>query len=92
MSSSPAFEQPSIFLSATIDELMELAAQLHGLTDPLVALEQIRLVELQAKEARREAITSARLEKHSWRKIGNAMGVSPQAAQQTYAQVHTRKK
>jgi len=60
--------------------------------DPLDALTLISAVQLDVDEHRRDAVRAA-VPKHSWAEIGEALGVSRQAAHQKFAKewAHTLK-
>lgn len=83
MTSSPAFEQPSI-LPSEVDKLLEFADQLREMKDPLAQLEMIRLIEMQGVEARKEVAKKARSQGINLRAIGGALGITKQRAHQLY--------
>lgn len=61
-------------------ELAHTVGQQVDHDDLLDALGGVRLVELAADQARRRIVLAARLDGYSWTQIGDALGVSKQAA------------
>jgi hypothetical protein len=70
--------------SAALDVLIGLSEGVANSTDALNMLGAVRLVELAANQARRAIVDEARAGGFTWAEIGDALGVSRQAAHERF--------
>lgn len=71
--------------TATLNRLDDQLAEARS-TDPLEALKRIGLVQRSVEAHQRDAVRAA-AGQHSWTEIGEALGVSKQAAHQKFAKL-----
>lgn len=72
-------------MKQALESLEFVAGTVRQADDALDMLGAIRAVELAAEQARRAVVSHARMTEFSWSEIGDALGVSKQAAHQRYA-------
>ena len=68
------------------ETLAYLAKQLDDEPDLMNQLGQVRLIELLLNKARAQIVSEARAGGTSWQEIGDALGISKQAAWERYGQ------
>ncbi len=71
-------------------ELTNIAAALDAERDPLARLRLLRSLELATRSAIRSSVESARTGHISWSQIGDALGISKQAAAQRHQRAETQ--
>lgn len=78
---------------AALDQLKHFAnvAKQAGETDILDALGSVTLLEKQIRTVQREIMTEATRQGHSWRAIGDTLGVSRQTAHARYQYLSGKK-
>lgn len=84
MTTTPDFNTATTARAAALDMLIGFAEGVSNSDDILDMIGAVRLVELAADQARRAIVTEARAEGRTWQEIGDALGVSRQAAQQRF--------
>lgn len=84
MTQPPDYNTATTQRAQELGTLISLAETVGGAGDLLDMLGAVRLVELQAGNARRAIVTEARAAGHTWQELGDALGVSRQAAQERF--------
>jgi len=84
MTTTPDFNQATTDRAAALDMLIGFAEGVSNADDLLDMIGSIRLVELAASQARRAIVIEARLAGYTWEEVGDALGVTRQAAQQRF--------
>ena len=85
MSTKPDFNEATTARAAQLDMLIGFAEGVSNSDDILDMIGAVRLVELAAAQARRAIVAEARAEGRTWDEIGDALGVSRQAAHERFS-------
>lgn len=86
MTTTPDFNTATLNRSSSLDALIGFAESVGTRDDLLDMIGSVRLVELAAAQARRAIVNEARATGHTWAEIGDALGVSRQAAHERFGE------
>ncbi|GAA4759267.1 hypothetical protein [Gordonia alkaliphila] len=79
------FNEATVARAQALDTLILLSESIAGADDYGDMIGAVRMVELAAQQARRAIIAEARASGETWQSIGDALGISRQAAHERYA-------
>jgi len=85
MITKPDFNKATTARAEALDTLIIVSETVATAGDILDMIGAVRLVELAAAQARRAIVTEARAEGRTWDEIGDALGVSRQAAHERFS-------
>lgn len=86
MTNTPDFNTATIARANALDELIIAAESIAGAGDILDMLGAVRLVELFAAKARHCIVHEVRAEGRTWAEIGDALGITRQAAHERFSE------
>lgn len=84
MTNTPDFNTATIARANALDELITAAESIAGAGDILDMLGAVRITELFAAKARHCIVHEARAEGRTWAEIGDALGITRQAAHERF--------
>ena len=87
MTTTPDFNTATVTRASSLDALIGFAESVGTRDDLLDMIGSVRLVELAAAQARRAIVDEARAAGYTWQEIGDALGVSRQAAHERFGSV-----
>ena len=86
MTNTPDFNTATIQRAAALDELITAAENVAAADDIFNMLGAVRLVELFAAKTRHCIVHELRAEGRTWAEIGDALGITRQAAHERFSQ------